>query len=302
MSEVAAKTSRADGAGYLSGLIWRHPWVGSLVLLALPLGCFLVFYIAALAAMFLSAFWRVDPLSGLVDHTWTLDNYRQLLAEPVYRTIAARTIKIAALVTVTDAVLAWPIAYLMARHLHGKAHAVMMALVTLPLWSSTLARIYSWRLILGHDGVLNWLLAVLHLPAANLAFTNTALWLVFSYLWLPFMILPLAAALERIPQSLFDASDDLGAGGMRKIFRVVLPIALPGLIAGSIFTFSLTLGDYVTPMLVGGASSDFIGNVVYSNVGVTGNVPFAAAFATVPLLIMGAYLLIARRLGAFDAL
>jgi len=298
MSETARKSSPAAGTAFF----WRHPWAGSLALVALPLGWFLVFYIAALAAMFLSAFWQADPLSGLVDHTFTLDNFRQLIGEPVYRVIAARTILIAAAVTLTDALLAWPVAYLMARHLHGKTHAVMMALVTLPLWSSTLARIYAWRLILGHNGVLNWTLGVMHLPPANIAFTNVAIWLVFSYLWLPFMILPLAAALERIPQSLFDASDDLGAGVTRKMFRVVLPIALPGLVAGSIFTFSLTLGDYVTPMLVGGASSDFIGNVVYANVGVTGNIPFAAAFATLPLLVMGAYLLIARRLGAFDAL
>jgi putative spermidine/putrescine transport system permease protein len=174
--------------------------------------------------------------------------------------------------------------------------------VLLPLWSSYLVRVYAWRQILNHDGILNWSLAHVGLPAANLAYTNVAVWLVFTYVWLPFMILPVYAALERIPDSMLEASADLGARGRTTARRVVVPLALPGLVAGSIFTFSLTLGDYITPTLVGGAGSQFIGNVVYSSVGVANNVPFAAAFATIPLVIMAVYLAIARRLGAFEAL
>ena len=174
--------------------------------------------------------------------------------------------------------------------------------VLLPLWSSYLLRVYAWRLILDHDGILNWTLRGLGLPDANIAYTNVAVWLVFTYIWLPFMIVPVYAALERIPRSTLEASADLGARGPRTFRSVTLPLALPGLVAGSIFTFALTLGDYVTPTLVGGAGSQFIGNVVYASVGVSNNVPFAAAYATVPLVVMGIYLLIAKRLGAFEAL
>ena len=177
-----------------------------------------------------------------------------------------------------------------------------MLLVLLPLWSSYLARVYAWRLILAHNGALNWALHAIGLPGASIGYSNWAMWIVFSYLWLPFMILPLYAALERIPPSLLEASSDLGARGMTTFRRVLWPMALPGMVAGSIFTFSLTLGDYVTPMLVGGPGSDFIGNVVYANVGVTNDIPFAAAYAMLPLIVMALYLLIARKLGAFEAL
>jgi len=180
--------------------------------------------------------------------------------------------------------------------------AVLFVLVLLPLWASYLARVYAWQLILNQDGLLNWLTAKLGLPPANLIYTNTAMWLVFSYIWLPFMILPVYAGLERIPHSYIEASRDLGAKGSRTLRSVILPLALPGVVAGSIFTFSLTLGDYITPSLVGGPSSQFIGNVVYDSVNGAGNLPFGAAFAVVPVLIMGVYLVIARRLGAFDAL
>jgi len=189
----------------------------------------------------------------------------------------------------------------MARLAGPKLRAVLFVLVLLPLWASYLARVYAWRLILNSDGLLNWTLAKLGLPAANIAYTNTAVWIVFSYIWLPFMILPVYAALERIPQSYLEASQDLGGRGWRTLRSVILPLVLPGLVAGSIFTFSLTLGDFITPLLVGGPSSSFIGNVVEEQVGQP-NVPFAAAFATVPVIVMGFYLLIARRLGAFEAL
>jgi putative spermidine/putrescine transport system permease protein len=174
--------------------------------------------------------------------------------------------------------------------------------VLLPLWSSYLVRVYVWRLILNQDGVLNWTLAKVGLGPQHLAYSNWAVWIIFSYVWLPFMILPVYGALERIPESLLEASRDLGARGFQTFRRIVLPLALPGVVAGSIFTFSLTLGDYVTPLLAGGASSQFIGNVVYSSVGISNNVPFAAAFATVPLVVMAVYLLLARRLGAFEAM
>src|SRR5205085_10505065 len=222
-------------------------------------------------------------------------------ADPTYLRIAGRTVGIAAAVTATDAILAFPLGYFMARIARPRTRTLLFVLVLLPLWSSYLVRIYAWRLILSADGVLNWALGSLGLPHQHIAFTNTAMWIVFSYVWLPFMVLPVYAALERIPESYLEASSDLGARGWRTFRSVVLPLALPGVVAGSIFTFSLTLGDFITPALVGGAGSSFIGNIVEEQVGQP-NVPFAAAFATVPVVVMGIYLVIARRLGAFEAL
>jgi putative spermidine/putrescine transport system permease protein len=259
-------------------------------------------YLAAIGALFVTAFWTVDDMSGDLIPGFSFTNFAQLLSDPVYRVIGGRTIFIAAAVTVTDAVLAWPFAYAMVRLAGPRLRAVLMALVLVPLWSSYLARVYAWRLILAHNGVLNWSLAELGLPGLHIGYSNWAMWIVFSYLWLPFMILPIAAAVERIPPSLLEASADLGERGMATFRRVILPMALPGMVAGAIFTFSLTLGDFVTPMLVGGTGSDFIGNVVYANVGVTNNIPFAAAYATLPLGVMAVFLLLARRMGAFDAL
>jgi putative spermidine/putrescine transport system permease protein len=274
----------------------------TLAIAALPAAWFLIVYLAALGSLFVSAFWQVDSLSGDILHIWTLQNFATLVTEPTYRHVAERTIAMACLVTFTDALLAWPVSFFLVRHARGGWRQAIMALISIPLWCSTLAKIYAWRLILSHDGVLNWALNSLGLPAQNIAYSNTAIWLTFSYLWLPFMILPVTASLERIPPSLLEASNDLGARGFFTLRRVLLPMTLPGLLAGSIFTFSLTLGDFITPMLVGGAGSDFIGNVVYSSVGVANNVPFAAAFAVVPLVVMIAYLAMARRLGAFEAL
>lgn len=283
-------------------LFWRRPALATAALGGLPAAWFVVFYLAALAALFVSAFWTVDSLSGEIQQDWSLDNFRTLWQEPTYHVVAWRTLMLSAAVTLTDALLAWPVALYMARHAGPRARAAMMAAVMLPLWSSYLARVYAWRLILSQGGALNWLLHLLGLPGQSIAYTNTAMWIVFSYLWLPFMILPVFAAMERIPQSLLEASDDLGASGGMTLRRVVLPMVLPGLVAGSIFTFSLTLGDFITPMLVGGPGSDFIGNVVYTNVGVANNVPFAAAYSVLPLVVMALYLLIARRTGAFEAL
>jgi len=250
-----------------------------------------------------SAFWTVDSFTGKLVHHWTLDNFRIIFStsDPTYLRIAGRTIGIAAAVTVTDALLAFPLAYFMARVARPTTRTIVFVMVLLPLWSSYLVRVYAWRLILGNDGALNWALGGLGLHL-DIAYTNWAMWIVFSYVWLPFMVLPVFAALERIPDNYLEASADLGAHSARTFRTVILPLALPGVVAGSIFTFSLTLGDYITPSLIGGAGSNFIGNVVYENVGVNSNVPFAAAFATVPVIIMAIYLTIARRLGAFEAL
>jgi putative spermidine/putrescine transport system permease protein len=283
-----------------SALLWRRPRVAAAMLLAPPMGWFLLVYVSALGILFLSSFWRVDEFTGEIIHKWGLHNFEILAASETYRTIALRTIGIAAAVTITDIILAFPCAYFMVRIAGPRLRATLFALVLLPLWSSYIARVYAWRLILAHDGALNWALEQFGLPPANIGFTNTAMWIVFSYIWLPFMITPIYAAIERVPGSLFEASQDLGARGFRTFRKVTLPQVVPGVIAGSIFTFSLTLGDYITPILVGGPGSSFIGNVVYSNVGIANNVPFAAAFATIPAIVMVIYLLTARRLGAFE--
>jgi putative spermidine/putrescine transport system permease protein len=260
-----------------------------------------VFYLAALAVLFVSAFWSIDAFTGKLSHTWTWANFDTIIHDSTYRQIAFRTIWMAALVTLTDALIAFPFAYYMARIATPRMRTLLFVLVLLPLWSSYLARIYAWRLILNDDGALNWSLGKLGLPDQGWAFTNTAMWIVFSYIWLPFMVLPVYAALERIPDSYIEASRDLGARSWTTLRRVILPLALPGLVAGSIFTFSLTLGDYITPSLVGNV--DFIGNVIYRNVlGLTNNLPFAAAYAAVPLIVMAIYLALAKRTGAFEAL
>jgi putative spermidine/putrescine transport system permease protein len=276
------------------------------LLLAAPVLAFAVVYLGALVSLFISAFWEIDAFTAQVIHHWTLDNFYNaqhtgLLQEKVYRDIAIRTLWMAAAVTLTDIVLAFPLAYFMARIASRRLRAVLFVAVLLPLWSSYLVRIYAWRTILAKDGALNWALNGVGLPDAGLAYTNTAMWIVFSYVWLPFMVLPVYAALERIPDSYFEASADLGGRAWRTFRSVIVPLALPGIAAGSIFTFSLTLGDFITPALVGGAGSNFIGNIVEEQIGQP-NVPFAAAFATVPVLVMAVYIAVARRLGAFEAL
>ena len=301
MAELAEAGALRGARLRLSALLWRHPRVKLALLLAAPVLAFAVVYLGALVSLFISAFWQVDAFTAKVIHTWTLDNFRTLWDDHTYWRITGRTIGIAAAVTVTDVVLAFPLAYFMARLASRRTRAALFVLVLLPLWSSYLVRIYAWRTILAKNGALNWALNAIGLPDANLAYTNWAMWIVFSYVWLPFMILPVYAALERIPDNYLEASQDLGAKGSRTLRSVILPLALPGIVAGSIFTFSLTLGDFITPALVGGAGSSFIGNVVEEQVGQP-NIPFAAAFATVPVVVMGIYLVIARRLGAFEAL
>jgi putative spermidine/putrescine transport system permease protein len=284
----------------ISAAVFRRAWLRGVLLLGAPGAWFVLIYLLSLVILFISAFWTVNSFTGQLVHSWTLSNFKTLIDDPTYRTIALRTI--AALVTVTDAILAFPFAFFAARLAGPRLRAALFVAVLLPLWSSYLVRVYAWRLILDNDGFANWTLHKLGLGSQHIAYTNTAMWLVFSYIWLPFMVLPIWTALERVPDSLLEASGDLGARGWQTFRHVLLPMVLPGMAAGSIFTFSLTLGDYITPTLVGGAGSDFIGNVVYSNVGVSSNVPFAAAFATVPLIVMAIYLLIARKLGAFEAL
>jgi putative spermidine/putrescine transport system permease protein len=285
-----------------SAVLFRRPWLRAVLLLSAPGAWFVLIYLAALVLLFVSALWSVDPFTGKLVHHWTLENFEQLVNVPAYRTIALRTIGIAAAVTVTDALLALPFAFFAVRIAPKRLQSALFVAVLIPLWSSYLVRVYVWRLILSKDGVLNWGLENLGLGSQHIAYSNWAMWIVFSYIWLPFMILPIWSAFERLPDSYIEASADLGARGWQTFRTVVFPLVLPGIAAGSIFTFALTLGDFITPTLVGGAGSDFIGNVVFQNVGVASDVPFAAAFAVVPLVVMGIYLLAARRLGAFEAL
>jgi putative spermidine/putrescine transport system permease protein len=300
--ETAGRPRRKGGASGLQALMWRLPWLRSLLLLLPPLSWMVLVYLASLVLLLITAFWTIDTFTTQIVQVWSLDNFRTIASDPTYFRIIGRTVGLAALVTITDIVLAFPLGYYMARVASRRVQTLLFAAVLLPLWASYLARLYAWILILNHSGLLNWSLQSIGLPAANIGYTNVAMWIVFSYIWLPFMIIPVYAALERVPDSLLEAAADLGARRWRAVRDVVLPLVVPGLAAGSIFTFSLTLGDYITPILVGGASSQFIGNVVYSNIGIANNVPFAAALAMVPVGIMAVYLLIAKRLGAFEAL
>jgi putative spermidine/putrescine transport system permease protein len=301
--EASGRPRKAGGAASpLQSLLWRRPWLRSFLLLLPPLGWFVVIYFASLVLLLVTAFWRINDFTTQIEQVWNLDNFRIILLDPTYRLIIGRTVVLAAAVTVTDALIAFPFAYFMARVASRRTQRLLFAAVLLPLWASYLARVYSWILILNHSGLLNWSMQSIGLPAPNIGYTNIAMWIVFSYIWLPFMIIPIYSAMERVPESLMEAAADLGAPRWRAVRDVVLPLALPGVVAGSIFTFSLTLGDYITPVLVGGAGSTFIGNVVYTSVGIANNVPFAAALATVPVAIMAVYLLVAKRLGAFEAL
>jgi putative spermidine/putrescine transport system permease protein len=286
----------------LSAALWRRPWLKLTALIVVPLGAFLAVYGTSLGVMLASSFWTTDSFTAEISRTWTLDQFRTIFSwsDPTYLRIAGRTVGMAAAVTVTDAVLAFPLAYFMAKLAGRRLRSLLFVLILLPLWSSYLVRIYAWTTILGKSGPLNWFLNGLGLPDAHLAYTNKGMWIVFTYVWLPFMVLPVYAALERIPDSFLEASQDLGARGLRTFRRVILPLAFPGVVAGSIFTFSLTLGDYITPLLIGGPSSSLIGNIVYENS--ASNLAFAAAFAMVPVGVMAVYLTIARRLGAFEAL
>ena len=285
----------------LSRFSWRRPGMKAFGQISAPVAAFLVVYVAALVALLIQGFWTTDSFTGKVIHSWTLDNFREIANAP-YPTIILRTLVMASAVTVTCMVLAFPYAYFMVRIAGRRLRIVLLVATVLPLWVSYLVRVYSWRLILNPDGALNWALNLLGLPDQNIAYTNTAMWVVFTYIWFPFMVLPVYASLERVPYSLIEASADLGGRGSTTLRRVILPLAVPGLAAGSIFTFSLTLGDYIAPSLVGGPGSSLIGTVVYESLGLANNAPFAAAFAMVPLGIMAVYLVVMKRLGAFESL
>jgi len=289
------------GNARVSAALWRRPWLRASLTISPPLAWFLVIYLASLATMLITALWSVDPFTNNLHHQVTLQNFRDLMSA-TYLRIIWRTVVLAALVTITDAVLAFPFAYFMARVASGRTRSLLFMAVLLPLWASYLARIYAWIVILTKGGTLNWAFRHIGLPEPNIGYTQPALWLVFSYIWLPFMIIPVYTALERIPDSLFEASGDLGGRQFRTLRSVVIPLALPGIVAGSIFTFSLTLGDFITPLLIGGTNSNLIGNVIYDNIGTANNLPFAAALAIVPILIMTIYLLAARAVGAFEAM
>jgi putative spermidine/putrescine transport system permease protein len=281
----------------LADLFHGRPRLQVGALLSAPVAWLVIGYIGSLAVLLAAGFWTVEALSGEVSQTFSLDNFNTLLDDSVYRVVAQRTVLVAAAVTVTDALLAFPIAFYMAKVASRRQKAVLLVAVLMPLWSFYLVKAYAWRIILSDGGVLNWALDPLGISGPGLEGTLPA-YLTFTYLWLPFMIIPIYAGLERIPDSLLSASEDLGASPATTFRRVILPLSFPAVVAGSIFTFSLTLGDYITPQLV--TSTQFIGNVIQSNI--TNNLPLASAYAAVPITVMVVYLLIARRLGAFEHL
>ncbi|AZO26244.1 ABC transporter permease [Mesorhizobium sp. M1B.F.Ca.ET.045.04.1.1] len=299
--------------GALSDLFWRRPKLLLLLMLLPPVLWLGIVYIGSLFALLLQSFFSIDEFSGLINREFTLKTYGDLL-QAANLDIILRTVTMAALVTLASSVIAFPIAYYAARYARGRWKALFYLGVMLPLWSSYLVKIYAWKLILAKEGILTWLLAKLNLlwlldawlslpvvggNSLSVSFTGT--FIAFVYVWLPFMILPVQAALERVPGNLVEASSDLGASPGQTFRNVLFPLALPGIVAGSIFTFSLTLGDYIIPQIIG-TSRLFIGQAVYSQQGTAGNIPLAAAFTVVPIVIMGFYLWGAKRMGAFDAL
>ena len=300
-------------ADRLTALFWRHPRLLVGLLLAPPLLWLGVVYLGSLAALLVQSFYSIDEFSGLVKPEFTLKTYAELLRAQNLD-IILRTTAMAALVTLASAVIAFPIAYYAARHARGRWKALFYLGVMLPLWSSYLVKVYAWKLILAREGILTWAAGKLGagpllataldqqwFGGSSLSTSPVGTFIVFVYIWMPYMILPMQAALERVPQSVLEAAADLGASRGQMFRTVILPLALPGIVAGSIFTFSLTLGDYIIPQIIGN-SARYIGLAVYQFQGTAGNVPLAAAFATVPILIMLAYLAVARRMGAFDAL
>jgi len=293
--------------------LWSRPRLTLVLMLTLPVLWLGVIYLGSLAALLVQSFFSIDEFSGLINYVFTLKTYRELLI-PANLDILVRTVSMATAVTLAAVVVAFPIAYFAARYARGKWKAAFYIGVMLPLWSSYLVKIYAWKLVLAKEGILNWMFAKLHLTwlleaylsipligGNSLSVSYTGTFLVFLYVWLPFMILPLQAALERVPTNLVEASSDLGGSPAQTFRHVIMPLALPGVIAGSIFTFSLTLGDYIIPQIIG-SSRLFIGQAVYMHQGTAGNIPLAAAFAVVPIIIMGIYLWMAKRAGAFDAL
>ncbi len=297
----------------VSDLLYTRRGLLLLALLAPPLLWFGVVYLGALLALLATAFFGLDDFTGQVVRELTLKNFVALL-EPANLDSARRTVTMAVAVTMACMLLGFPLAYYMARHARGWRKALLYIAVMLPLWSSYLVRLYAWKLLLAKEGALSWLAAQLHatglldallatpgIGGPSLSFSAIGTFVVFVYMWLPFMVLPIMASIERIPASLIEASGDLGAGPGTTFARVILPLAMPGVAAGSIFTFALTLGDYIIPQVIGD-STLYIGQIVYRQQGVAGNIPFAAAFSLVPIVVIGLYLWWAKRRGAFDAL
>ena len=282
-----------------SGVLHRRPRLRLGLLLAPPMLWLGVAYLGALAALFVTAFWGQNSFTGEVERTWTLRNFHDLLTIGVYRTVTLRTVGIATLVTVLDAVIALPVAFYMAKIASRRTQGILVVAVLMPLWASYLVKAYAWRGMLGNGGLVSWLAAPFGLDTPG--YGLTALIVTLAYLWLPYMILPIYAGFERLPGSLLEASADLGARNGTTLRRVVLPSVFPAIVAGSIFTFSLTLGDYIAVRIVGGANQ-MLGNVVYDNVGAANNLPFAAAVATIPVVVMLVYLAAVRRTGALDNL
>ena len=293
-----ATTLAPDRSPFRRLAVWlhRHPRVRLAALLGGPLAWLGIVYIGSLVVLLLNAFWTRDAFTGQTIYQPTLDNFIEIANDP-YPGITLRTVVMATLVTMSCIVLALPVAYYMARVASARVRGLLIVALLMPLWASYLVKVYSWRLILAEDGILNWFLAPIGLKGPG--YGDVAVWILFTYLWLPYMVLPLFAGLERIPNSVLEASADLGAHGWMTFRRIVVPLALPAIVAGSIFTFSLTLGDYIAPTAV--STTIFIGNAIYLNFG-SGNFPLAAALAVVPLVIVIVYLLLARRLGAFEAL
>ena len=297
----------------VSDTLWRRPTLLLLILLTPPALWLGIIYLGSLFALLLQSFFSIDHFTGLINHEFTLATYAELFT-PANFDIIRRTVGMAALVTVASAAVAFPIAYYAARYAKGAWRALFYLGIMMPLWSSYLVKVYAWKLILAKEGILTWFFDGLHLTwlldaylalpvigGNSLSVSPTGTFLVFVYVWLPYMVLPIQAALERVPTSMLEASGDLGATPSQTFRHVLLPLALPGVVAGSIFTFSLTLGDYIIPQIIG-TSRLFIGQAVYQHQGIAGNIPLAAAFAVVPIVIMGVYLWIAKRMGAFDAL
>jgi putative spermidine/putrescine transport system permease protein len=297
----------------LSDIFFRRPSFLLLLLLVPPLLWLGIVYLGSLLALLMHSFYSIDEFSGFIVYEFTLSTYAELLRLSNLDVII-RSLVMSAAVTIGCAIMAFPISYYAARYARGKWKALFYLLIMLPLWSSYLVKVYAWKLILAKEGIVSWLATELHLTWAlegllaipiiggpSLSFSYIGTFLVFCYVWLPFMILPTQAALERVPGNLLEASADLGAEPQQTFRTVILPLALPGLVAGSIFTFSLTLGDYIIPQIIGN-SSFFLGQAVYTLQGTAGNIPLAAAFTVVPIVVMLVYLTIAKRMGAFDAL
>lgn len=313
LADHAPPPAREGKRGRASDLLWRRPGLLLALLLTPPLLWLGIVYLGSLFALLAQSFFSIDEFSGVIDRTPTLKTYRELL-QPHNLDIIWRTVAMSALVTLASIAIAFPIAYYAARYAKGAWKAVFYLGIMLPLWSSYLVKVYAWKLILAKEGIVGWafqslglgwlldgFLAIPGIGGNSLSVSPAGTFIVFVYVWLPFMILPIQAALERVPPSLLEASGDLGASGAQTFRHVIWPLALPGVIAGSIFTFSLTLGDYIIPQIIG-TSARFIGLAVYQYQGTAGNIPLAAAFTVVPIVIMGIYLYIARRMGAFDAL